>query len=286
VYKVMKFKNETAGIYVPDNVPLEKALERTTHMSIAAHPDDIEIMAYDGIVKCFNQKDKWFFGVVVTDGAGSARTGVYENYTDKEMINIRRTEQEKAAMMGDYSGVTMLDYPSKAAKDAKNKDIIEELKGLILASKPEVIYTHNLADKHDTHIGVVTKTIKAIREIDPSLRPKKLYGCEVWRNLDWLLEEDKVLFDTSAHPNLASALVEIFDSQIVGGKRYDLGAIGRRRANATYTESHSIDEAEQMIYGMDLTPLIENDDLDISEFILSFIDKLKADVQTRVNKML
>ncbi|MFA7561702.1 MAG: PIG-L family deacetylase [Candidatus Izemoplasmatales bacterium] len=282
----MKFKNETAGIYVPDNVPLEKALERTTHMSIAAHPDDIEIMAYDGIVKCFNQKDKWFFGVVVTDGAGSARTGVYENYTDKEMINIRRTEQEKAAMMGDYSGVTMLDYPSKAAKDAKNKDIIEELKGLILASKPEVIYTHNLADKHDTHIGVVTKTIKAIREIDPSLRPKKLYGCEVWRNLDWLLEEDKVLFDTSAHPNLASALVEIFDSQIVGGKRYDLGAIGRRRANATYTESHSIDEAEQMIYGMDLTPLIENDDLDISEFILSFIDKLKADVQTRVNKML
>ena len=283
---MMKFKNETAGIYVPDNVPLEKALERTTHMSIAAHPDDIEIMAYDGIVKCFNQKDKWFFGVVVTDGAGSARTGVYENYTDKEMIKIRRTEQEKAAMMGDYSGVAMLDYPSKAAKDAKNKDVIEELKGLILAAKPEVIYTHNLADKHDTHIGVVTKTIKAIREIDPSLRPKKLYGCEVWRNLDWLLEEDKVLFDTSAHPNLASALVEIFDSQIVGGKRYDLGAIGRRRANATYTESHSIDEAEQMIYGMDLTPLIENDDLDISEFILSFIDKLKADVQTRVNKML
>lgn len=282
----MKFKNETAGIYVPDNVPLEKALERTTHMSIAAHPDDIEIMAYDGIVKCFNQKDKWFFGVVVTDGAGSARTGVYENYTDKEMIKIRRTEQEKAAMMGDYSGVAMLDYPSKAAKDAKNKDVIEELKSLILAAKPEVIYTHNLADKHDTHIGVVTKTIKAIREIDPSLRPKKLYGCEVWRNLDWLLEEDKVLFDTSAHPNLASALVEIFDSQIVGGKRYDLGAIGRRRANATYTESHSIDEAEQMIYGMDLTPLIENDDLDISEFILSFIDKLKADVQMRVNKML
>jgi LmbE family N-acetylglucosaminyl deacetylase len=286
VYKVMKFKNETAGIYVPDNVPLEKALERTTHMSIAAHPDDIEIMAYDGIVKCFNQKDKWFFGVVVTDGAGSARTGVYENYTDKEMIKIRRTEQEKAAMMGDYSGVAMLDYPSKAAKDSLNKDIIEELKSLILAAKPEVIYTHNLADKHDTHIGVVTKTIKAIREIDPSLRPKKLYGCEVWRNLDWLLEEDKVLFDTSAHPNLASALVEIFDSQIVGGKRYDLGAIGRRRANATYTESHSIDEAEQMIYGMDLTPLIENDDLDISEFILSFIDKLKADVQMRVNKML
>jgi len=261
----MKFNNKTAGIFVPDNKSEAEALKRTTHMSIGAHPDDIEIMAYDGIVKCFNQKDKWFFGVVVTDGAGSARTGVYKDYSNEEMIKIRRKEQEKAAILGDYSAVAMLDYPSKETKDKDNETIVKEIKNLILEANPEVIYTHNLADKHDTHIGVVVKTIKAIRMIEPNKRPKKLYGCEVWRNLDWLMENDKILFDTSAHPNLASALVEIFDSQIVGGKRYDLGAIGRRKANATYTESHSIDEAEQMIYGMDLTPLIENDDLDILE---------------------
>jgi LmbE family N-acetylglucosaminyl deacetylase len=281
----MKFKNNTAGIFVPDSKTEAEALKRTTHMSIGAHPDDIEIMAYDGIVKCFNQKDKWFFGVVVTDGAGSARTGVYEDYTDAEMIKIRRKEQEKAAILGDYSGIAMLDYPSKETKSKDNETIVEEIKELILEANPEVIYTHNLADKHDTHIGVVTKVIKAIRQIEPAKRPKKLYGCEVWRNLDWLLEEDKILFDTSAHPNLASALVEIFDSQIVGGKRYDLGAIGRRRANATYTESHSIDEAEQMIYGMDLTPLIENDELDVVEFATAFVERLKNDVQERVMKM-
>ena len=282
----MEFKNKTAGIFIPDNKSESEAFERTTHMSIAAHPDDIEIMAYDGIVKCFNQKDKWFFGVVVTDGAGSARTGVYKDYTNEEMIKIRRKEQEKAAILGDYSAVAMLDYPSKAAKDKDNEIIIEEIENLILEANPEVIYTHNLADKHDTHIGVVVKTIKAIRMIEPNKRPKKLYGCEVWRNLDWLMEEDKILFDTSAHPNLASALVEIFDSQIVGGKRYDLGAIGRRKANATYTESHSIDEAEQMIYGMDLTPLIENDDLDIVEFATDFVKKLQNDVFNRVQKMI
>ena len=282
----MKFKNKTAGIFIPDNKSESEAFERTTHMSIAAHPDDIEIMAYDGIVKCFNQKDKWFFGVVVTDGAGSARTGVYKDYSNEEMIKIRRKEQEKAAILGDYSAVAMLDYPSKETKDKDNETIVKEIKNLILEANPEVIYTHNLADKHDTHIGVVVKTIKAIRMIEPNKRPKKLYGCEVWRNLDWLMEEDKILFDTSAHPNLASALVEIFDSQIVGGKRYDLGAIGRRKANATYTESHSIDEAEQMIYGMDLTPLIENDDLDILEFATDFVKRLQNDVFNRVQKMI
>ena len=99
------------------------------------------------------------------------------------------------------------------------------------------------------------------------------------------MPDDKVLFDTSAHPNLASALVEIFDSQIVGGKRYDLGAIGRRKANASYTESHSIDEAEQMIYGIDLTPLIENDDLDVVEYATAFVERLKDDVYSRINKL-
>ncbi|MFA7076503.1 MAG: PIG-L family deacetylase [Candidatus Izemoplasmatales bacterium] len=281
----MKFNKKTAGIFIPDNKTEDEAFKRTTHMSIAAHPDDIEIMAYDGIVKCFNQKDKWFFGVVVTDGAGSARTGVYKDYTDEEMVIIRRKEQQKAAILGEYSAVAMLDYSSKETKDKNNQLIVNEIKNLILEASPEVIYTHNLADKHDTHVSVVVKTIKAIRQIEPNKRPKKLYGCEVWRNLDWLMPDDKVLFDTSAHPNLASALVEIFDSQIVGGKRYDLGAIGRRKANASYTESHSIDEAEQMIYGIDLTPLIENDDLDVVEYATAFVERLKDDVYSRINKL-
>lgn len=282
----MKLNNSKAEIFVPDNLEINEALKRTTHMSIAAHPDDIEIMAYDGILNCFNRRDKWFFGVVVTDGAGSARTGVYENYTDQEMIEVRRIEQKKAAFLGDFGAVAMLDYPSREAKNPQNKSIIEDLKNLIESSKPEIIYTHNLADKHDTHIGVVVKTINAIRQIEMKNRPKKLYGCEVWRNLDWLLEEDKVIFDVSKHPNLASALVEVFDSQIIGGKRYDIAAIGRRRANATYTDSHSIDEAESVIYGIDLTPLIENDNLDILEYVNEYINRFKTDVTQRIKQMI
>jgi len=38
--------------------------------------------------------------------------------------------------------------------------------------------------------------------------------------------------------NLQFALLGVFESQIAGGKRYDLALMGRRRANATYFESH------------------------------------------------
>ena len=95
--KSIKFHQNTAEVFIPDDVPLKDALTRTTHLCIAAHQDDIEIMAASPIVECFQQEDKWFAGVVVTDGRGSARTGIYENYTDEKMRLVRFREQYKAA---------------------------------------------------------------------------------------------------------------------------------------------------------------------------------------------
>ena len=99
----MKFQNPHADLYVPDGLDPVAALARTTHMAIAAHQDDIEIMAYHGIAECFGQADKWFTGVVVTNGAGSPRAGIYERYTDEEMQQVRLREQQKAALVGDYA---------------------------------------------------------------------------------------------------------------------------------------------------------------------------------------
>ncbi|AUD66064.1 PIG-L family deacetylase [Tenericutes bacterium MZ-XQ] len=282
----MKLLKPTAEFFVFDGKPVEEAINRTTYMSIAAHQDDIEIMAYDGILKCFNNPEEWFFGVVVTNGSGSARDGGYKNYTDEDMINIRKLEQKKAAFIGEFGALALLDHPSKEVKDPENTEIVDEMLMLLNQAKPKVLYTHNLADKHDTHIGVTTKVIKAIRKMDKKDRPEKVYGCEVWRNLDWMVDSEKVSFDVSAHPNLAASLVEVFDSQIVGGKRYDLAALGRRLANATFSESHFVDKTNAVSLAMDLTPLIEDDSLDISAYVLDYIERFKKDVQNRIDKML
>jgi len=282
----MKLLKPSAEYFIFDGKPIEEAVRRTTHMSIAAHQDDIEIMAYDGILKCFNKPNQWFFGVVVTNGSGSARDGEYKNYTDEDMIKIRKLEQKKAAYIGEFGALALLDHPSREVKDPKNTEIIDELHMLLNEAKPEILYTHNLADKHDTHIGVTSKVIYALRKMDKKDRPKKVYGCEVWRNLDWVVDHEKVSFDVSGHPNLAASLVEVFDSQIVGGKRYDLATMGRRLANATYSESHFVDKADAVSLAMDLTPLIEDDELDITKYILDYIERFKNDVKDRIEKML
>lgn len=269
---------------MPDGSPEDAAIARTTHMGISAHQDDIEIMAYHGVLECFQKPGKGFLGVVVTNGAGSPRDDLYANYTDAEMQKIRRTEQQKAAYVGDYCAQAFLDYTSSEVKDSKNPNVVDDLKNLINAARPEVIYTHNLADKHDTHVSVTLRTIQAIRQLPKEARPKHVYGCEVWRDLDWMQDDDKVVFNVQAHENLAAALLGVFDSQICGGKRYDLATLGRRRAHATYHASHGVDASTGLNFGMDLTPLIEDDTLDAKEFVEGFIKRFHDEVAGRVGK--
>ncbi len=280
----MKFRNPGSEIYIPDGNPADQAVARTTHFAIGAHQDDLEIMAYQGILECFGKQDKHYTGVTVTNGAGSPRDDLYASYTDEDMQRVRRVEQRKAAYVGEYSAQIFLDYTSGAVKDKNNADVVADLKELLGRAKAKVVYTHNLADKHDTHVGVTLRVIQAIRSLPAEARPEKLYGCEVWRGLDWLNDNDKVIFDVSAHENLAMSLVGVFDSQICGGKRYDLATAGRRRANATYFASHATDVATSVIFGVDLTLLIQDDKLDPVKYITGFIDRFTQDVSARIAK--
>jgi LmbE family N-acetylglucosaminyl deacetylase len=281
----MRFNLESSEVYVPDNVPVEQALARTTHLAIAAHQDDIEIMAAQPILECFQQKDKWFTGVVVTDGRGSPRDNLYKDYSDEDMRRVRFKEQNKAAVVGEYSAQVMLDYPSKIVKDAGRSEPVDDIVALLKAAKPDAVYTHNLADKHDTHVGVALRVIAAIRSLPKTGRPEKLYGCEVWRDLDWMADADKVPMDLSERENLQAALLGVFDSQIAGGKRYDLASAGRRRANATYYATHGVDLATGLSFAMDMTPLILNDDREPLAFVQDLIQRFAQDVSERVRRL-
>lgn len=274
--------NMQKEIYIPDGADTDAALERTTHLCISAHQDDIEIMAYSGILDCFGRDDKWFAGAVMTNGSGSPRSGIYESYTNDRMMEVRRREQKKAACVGEYGAQVLYEFSSADVKNPNETAVVAELKELIEKTKPQIIYTHNPADKHETHVAVVMRVIAALREME--YKPQKLYGCECWRNLDWMPDEDKVKFNTEGHSNLENALLGVFDSQIAGGKRYDLATAGRRLANATFSESHSVDNAASLMYAMDLTPLLNNGQ-SVSEYVLGYIDKFRNSAAEMIKKV-
>lgn len=280
----MKFSSPAADVYVPDARPLPAALARTTHLCIAAHQDDIEIMAYPGIAACFQRRDRWFTGVVVTDGGGSPRAGRFARYSDEQMKAVRRAEQRRAAKIGGYAAVIQLAHPSAVVKNGKGAAVRDDLAAILRATAPHTVYLHNPADKHDTHVAVLLRCLEALRALPKAKRPQRVYGCEVWRDLDWLLDADKQVLDASANPKLAARLVAVFQSQIAGGKRYDLATAGRRLAHATFHTAHATDRATALTWAMDLTPLVQDDKLSVRKFTLGHLDRLRADVAARLRR--
>jgi len=282
----MQFHNPAVDLFVPDGLEMPAALARTTHLAIAAHQDDLEIMAYHGIAECFGRSDRWFSGVVATTGAGSPRTGIYSAYTDEQMQQVRLIEQRKAAFVGEYACQAQLGFTSGQVKNPDETAVVEDLQQILRVAQPEIVYLHNLADKHDTHVAAALRSIAALRALPSQVRPKKVYGCEVWRDLDWLPDEDKQMLPASARSNIAAALVGVFDSQVSGGKRYDLATAGRRLAHATYYASHGTDEESALTFAMDLTPLVQDPALPVTDYVLGFIDRFRADVEKRMKSFL
>lgn len=251
-----------------------------THIVVAAHQDDIEIMCGDGIAKCYNTNEKGLVAVIVSNGEGSPRDGKYKQYTNEQMIRQRRIEQINAGKLGQYSRIIFLNYKSNEIQTG-TEEIVRDLCEIILHYKCRILYTHNPADKHKTHIGVLKNTIKALKKVPEEYRPEKVYGCECWRDLDWLCDEEKVIFDLSGYGRLLRKILGMHKSQIAGGKRYDIAVDGRRKANATFYKSHSVDNILLASFGLDMTELMEKDE-DLEKFILKKIENFKNSVKNNL----
>lgn len=282
---MIALSNPKAEIYFPQGSGDDLHLEQTTHLGVGAHPDDLEIFAIHGILEAYADQNKHFTGVTVTDGRGAPRSGDYAGTSDETLVKIRSSEQKKSADLGQYNTQFLLNYTSSSIKSPINPDLVADLKNILTATSPSIIYTHNLADKHDTHVAVALTLIQALRDLEPAPRTIKLYGCEVWRGLDWLPDEKKVVLDVSEHITLQENLLSIFESQISGGKRYDLATLGRRLTNATYFQSHHTDTASHAVYAMDLTPLINHPEMDIEAYISKDINDFAADVRERLKRL-
>ena len=260
------------------------AFSPTTYLAIAAHMDDIEIMAIDGILKAQADPESHFSGVVLTDGRGSPRKGAFATVSDQEMVKIRTKEQARAALIGGYSSIQVLGYSSDTLKIPNNEKFIADLVEVISGIEPDVIYTHSLADKHATHVAVCLRVIEALRR--GTSKPLKAFiGCEVWRGLDWLPDEDKVLMDVSGKPELQKELLRAHRSQTLGGKNYVKAVMGRRAANATFLDPYATELADSLVYGVDLMPLLETPELEPLEYMRKLTTKFQEEMLGLIERL-
>jgi LmbE family N-acetylglucosaminyl deacetylase len=162
-----------ASLTIPDGVVAPEAYARCSHLAIGAHQDDLEFMAFHGINTCYGDDRLWFGGVTCTDGGGSARAGKYADYTDAQMKAVRMDEQRQAAEIGKYSFVHQLSLSSATIKDPDQRStLVDQLETILLQTQPDVLYTHNPADKPLTSRSA-SRYSKPCAACRPTPAPKK-----------------------------------------------------------------------------------------------------------------
>jgi LmbE family N-acetylglucosaminyl deacetylase len=279
----LRFSRSDADVFVPSGGSAPEALARLTHLCVGAHHDDIEIMAHAAICDCLDNSNLAFGGVVVTDGAGSPRTGAYANVDASAMRALRRDEQREAARLGGYALQVQLAHPSAAVKE-RHPSVVDDLRTVFSGCKPQLVLLHQPADKHDTHVAVFLRCLEALRSLPAAQRPARVLGCEVWRDLDWLDDARRVALDSGRRPELGASLLRVFRSQVEGGKRYDLATLGRRTANATFFHPNAVDGPAGVTWAMDLTPLVHDETLDPVAFTVEHVERLRQDVEKRLRR--
>ena len=188
----MLFSQSCARFYRPKNlkvIPFSKCRV----LAIMAHHDDIEIGAHHWAYNSYVSGERDFFGVVLADGAGKKpRVKKYQNYSTHRMANLRNDEQELAADLGQYGGVWMLSHPSSRLYNQTNLNALEELRKIVLSTRPEIIITHNPLDLHPTHISTFHHVVQTVVDLPPRAKPKFLYGTEGWGDVTrWFISHGR-----------------------------------------------------------------------------------------------
>lgn len=272
-------KMKKTEVYIPKSANKVKV----SSLCIVAHPDDAEILAASAIDRAFEGAEGSFACVIVTDGGGSARAGEYADFSDEDMKKIRIEEQKKAAETGQFESLFLLGFSSAELKADPFGAASEKVKEIILQKAPQKLYVHSPFDSHATHVAVCKCVMHALLQIDRKKRPEKVLGGEVWRSLDWLPAGHMVVEVCSAEGSVADRALLCHKSQIDGGKRYDLAAAGRRRANATFGESRAIDEAEGLCRFVDMTS-VSNGEISLDAFVRQILTQFSEDVMANFEK--
>lgn len=265
-----------------DSICMEKFVPKSArganirYFAVSAHKDDVEMFAFDGIARGFDGGG--FAAAVLTDGGQCPRAGAYAAVDDEDMSLLRTAEQKRAAEVGRYEALYLFEKSSAEVKhEAKNGGETVKALAEIFRENPRIdtLYLHNPFDSHPTHVAAFAVAIAAVKMLKDDEKPRKIFGCEVWRDLDWLSDCDKIAMNVSGYEELSAKLMSCFASQNAV-KRYDIAAAARRKANATFYQSHEGDEATALVYGLDLTPLAY--DMALGDFIEEKIGNFRRDI--------
>ena len=134
---------------------------------IAAHPDD-EVLGMGGTIKKFSDLEYNIQLCVISEGASA-------QYSNKEMINVRRESCIKAGKILGIQDFKFLNFPDAKLDSIPQLEINIEIEKIILDFNPEIVFTISNGDFSKDHQKVFESTLVATRPINNKIRKVLAY---------------------------------------------------------------------------------------------------------------
>lgn len=167
------------------------------YLFIGAHLDDIELAAGGLISKLVSKKHK----VKMLCLSQSDYTN-WQGETLREVEQALIEGQDAANILG--CELDVLDFPTKDIP--YDSRVVEAIEKQLCEFKTDIIFTHNVNDTHQAHIGTARSTLSAARRFNtiyfyepiyPSGRAPIPFNPDVYVNIDGFL--DKKIESLKAH---------------------------------------------------------------------------------------
>ncbi|WP_331758791.1 PIG-L family deacetylase [Nocardia sp. NBC_01377] len=123
-------------------------------MTILAHPDDAEL---------------WAGGALALHIAAGATATIAIPHTDDQRMNEAATGAQRL-------GARLYPLPAEPTDD--------DVRDLMITSRPEVIITHRIDDVHPDHRHIATTVLQALpAAVISTGHPRRLYSCDSYNSL-------------------------------------------------------------------------------------------------------
>lgn len=195
-------------------VPTTKKEGRFVTMGFGVEIGDLERISSSYINDNFCDGNRCFVGVISRAPHNILGKNLYAGYSDQDMISIRMQEAVKAANIGSYASLYLLNYAS--LKEEKNF-LLSDYKNLLNNYRPDVIFTFSPFDDDIDHIVSLTVLIEAIKQIK-NYSPKHIFAVNTFGDFGAFNPEGLIHLNLSKQRDLINSLISVYVSIKEEGK--------------------------------------------------------------------
>ncbi len=232
-------------------IPTSNKKGRQVAMGFAVEAGELEAISCAQISDILCDGNRSFVGVITRTPHDVKPCGAYEDYSEDDMISIRLHEAIKAANIGSYQALYLL---NDGELEEVNEELVNDYAELLTTYKPDIIYTYSPLDVSHEHIVSLKALLEALSRVE-GYNPEHIYAVNYDGEGGLLDKEDLVYLDIDSRYDVIESMISIY--------------VSLNEVDASIVPCDT---------AIDLTRYMVNKHLDLQQLAISLLDKAKSRV--------